>query len=185
MESGGKVPAPWASQVGEVLIGSTAIARRVSEIGDQLTRDYDGQNPVLVVVLKGSFIFAADLSRAILTPHEVQFIRAQSYSGTESCGTVRITGLEGVSLNNRQVIVVEDIVDTGLTAMELMRQLANLGAASVKLCTLLSKETARRKDNSPRADYIAFSIPDKFVVGYGLDHDQMLRHLPFVGIKKI
>jgi hypoxanthine phosphoribosyltransferase len=185
METGGKVPEPWAAQVGEVLLGSTAIARRVADLGEQITHDYAGRNPVLVVVLKGSFIFAADLSRAIQTPHEVQFIRAQSYTGTESSGTVRITGLEGVDLAKRHVIVVEDIVDTGLTAMELMRGLASLGAASVTLCTLLSKETSRRKEDTPKPDYVAFSIPDKFVVGYGLDHDQKLRHLPFVGIKKL
>lgn len=184
MESGGAVPAAWAGQVGEVLLGSVAIGARVGELGADLSAAYQGRNPVLLVVLKGSFIFAADLSRAMDTPHEVQFIRAKSYVGEDSSGDVHVTGLEGVSLEGRDVVVVEDIVDTGLTMASLMGRLKAMGAASVEACTLLQKDTMRRRPETPPVKWVAFTIPDKFVVGYGLDFDQRLRHLPFVGVMK-
>lgn len=184
METGDAVPKQWSEKVGEVLIGSAAIARRVAELGEQLSTEYQGQYPVLLVVLKGSFIFSADLSRALTIEHEIQFIRARSYEGTESSGSVSVTGIEGVDLKGRHVLVVEDIVDTGLTLMSLMEHFSKMGAASVKSCTLLQKETARRRADTPAVSFTAFTIPDKFVVGYGLDFDQRLRHLPFVGVYK-
>jgi hypoxanthine phosphoribosyltransferase len=184
MESGGAVPAEWASQVGEVLLGSRAIGARVCELGADISSAYAGRNPVLLVVLKGSFIFAADLSRAVSTEHELHFIRAKSYVGETSSGEVEVTGLDGVDLAGRDVLVVEDIVDTGLTILALMGKLRRLGASSVEACTLLQKETVRRKAETPAVKWVAFRIPDKFVVGYGLDYDQRLRHLPFVGVMK-
>jgi hypoxanthine phosphoribosyltransferase len=184
MESGDEVPELWASEVSEVLLGSESIARRVRDLGEALTADYAGLNPILVVVLKGSFMFAGDLTRVMCTPHELAFIRAKSYVGTESSGNVAISGLDGVDLAGRHVIIVEDIVDTGLTLTKLIKSLCTLRPASVKVCTLLLKITTRRKADSPDVDYVAFTVPDKFVVGYGLDVDQRLRHLPFVGVMK-
>jgi hypoxanthine phosphoribosyltransferase len=171
--------------VGEVLLGSRAIATRVDELGAALSEAYAGRNPVLLVVLKGSFIFAADLSRAMTIAHEVQFIRAASYVGDQSCGNVDVSGVGTVELRGRDVVVVEDIVDTGLTIMALTERLRGMGACSVEACTLLQKETVRRKADTPPLKYVAFRIPDKFVVGYGLDIDQRLRHLPFVGVMKM
>lgn len=184
MESGGEVPAAWAGQVGEVLLGSAEIGARVTALGAELAAAYDGKNPVLLVVLKGSFIFAADLSRAVDTAHELHFIRARSYVGDVSSGEVDVSGLDGVSLDGRHVVVVEDIVDTGLTMAALMRRIEAMGAASVEAITLLQKETVRRRPETPPVRWVAFTIPDKFVVGYGLDFDQRLRHLPFVGVMR-
>lgn len=184
METGGPVPQEWCSEIGEVLLGSTPISHRITELGVDISRDYDGKNPVLVVVLKGSFVFAADLSRALTIPHRVEFIRARSYEGDKSTGAVQVTGLEGVDLANEHVIIVEDIVDTGLTLKALTKRLADLGAASVVTCSFLMKMTSRRQTNTPDVRYAAFDIPDKFVVGYGLDYDQRYRHLPFVGVVK-
>lgn len=185
MQTGGEVPIPWRAEVEEVLVGANNIAVRVAQIGKEISAAYAGLNPVLVPVLKGSFIFAADLSRSMEIPHEVQFIRARSYVGTESTGDVSFSGLEGVDLRDRHVIVVEDIVDTGLTLKSLLKTLKALGASSVKSCTLLQKDTNRRRDDTPPVDYIAFHVQDKFVVGYGLDYNQRLRHLPFIGVFKI
>jgi hypoxanthine phosphoribosyltransferase len=184
MESGDEVPKQWAGEVSGVLLGSEAIARRVRDLGDELSADYATLNPVLVVVLKGSFIFAADLTRVLRVPHEVQFIRAKSYAGTKTTGSVAISGLDGVDLTGRHVLIVEDIVDTGLTLAKLLAALSKLSPASLKTCTLLLKITPRRKQDTPDVDYTAFTIPDKFVVGYGLDVDQRLRNLPFIGVMK-
>ena len=184
MERGGAVPSAWSEDVSEILIGSSNISKRITELGHQLSMEYAGKNPILVVVLKGSFMFASDLSRAMHIPHTLEFIRAQSYRGTESTGQVSIQGLEKVDLQQRHVIVVEDIVDTGLTLKSLYTSFEGAGAASVKCCSFLEKETTRRKPDVPIIDYIAFRIPDKFVIGYGLDFDQKFRHLPFVGVYK-
>lgn len=184
MQSGGEVPMEWRYTVSEVLIGSNNIAKRISELSAQLYLHYSTLNPLLIVVLKGSFMFAADLSRSLTFPHQLEFITAKSYSGTESTGTVQIQGLENAQLSDRHVIIVEDIVDTGLTLSRLYDTFAGAGAASIKCCSFLEKVTVRRKDSVPIIDYIAFRIPDKFVVGYGLDCDQKLRHLPFVGVFK-
>ncbi|PXF47374.1 Hypoxanthine phosphoribosyltransferase [Gracilariopsis chorda] len=184
METGGEVPAEWENSVSEVLIGSADISRRVTELGHAISAKYEGLNPLLIVVLKGSYMFASDLSRAMKTPHELEFIRAKSYNGTESCGRVRIDGLENTKLKGRHLIIIEDIVDTGLTLSRLYEHFADAGAASIKTCSFLEKETVRRKSNVPNVDFVAFHIPDKFVIGYGLDYDQQYRHLPFVGVYK-
>jgi len=184
MESGGEVPAEWGSDVAEILLGSNDIAKRISDLGATISKDYDGLNPVLMVILKGSFMFASDLSRALSTPHELEFIRAKSYEGTESTGEVEVQGLESVSLKGKHVIVIEDIVDTGLTLTSLYKSFEGAGVASIKTCSFLEKETVRRKEQVPKIDYYAFKVPDKFVIGYGLDFDQKFRHLPFVGVFK-
>lgn len=184
MESGGAVPAEWASSVSEVLLGAGEIQARIGALGAALATEYSERNPVLVVVLKGSFMFAADLSRALPFRHELEFIRARSYAGAASTGNVAVQGLEAVDLADRHVLVIEDIVDTGLTLKELYKAFQGMGAASVKCCSFLEKETVRRQPDVPNVDYIAFKIPDKFVIGYGLDFNQQFRHLPFVGVFK-
>lgn len=171
---------PAYPRVGEVLLSAEAIASRVDALGAELTTAYAGLRPVLVSVLKGSYIFAADLSRVLRAEHDIEFIRARSYAGSESSGSVLITGLEEVSLQDRHVIIVEDIIDTGLTLKMLTKQMRGLGAKSVKTCSFLCKITDRRLDDTPPVDYFAFEIPDKFIVGYGLDLDQRYRHLPYV-----
>lgn len=184
MEPGASVPTEWSHDVSEVLLSCTEISRRVCELGETISSDYASLNPLLIVVLKGSVFFATDLSRAINIPHELEFVKAKSYEGTKSTGRVHITGLESTTLRDRHLIIIEDIVDTGLTLKRLVSQLYEAGPASVKCCTFLLKNTHRRMDDTPVPDYIAFKIPDKFVIGYGLDFDQRFRHLPFVGIYK-
>lgn len=184
MERTDAVPAAWQPDIVEVLLGANDISRRVTELGALISKEYSGLTPILLVVLKGSFMFASDLSRAISEPHELEFIRAKSYQGTCSTGQVQIQGLEAVSMRGRHVIVIEDIVDSGLTLKSLYQSLEGLGAASIKTCSFLEKETARRKEHVPKIDYIAFIIPDKFVVGYGLDVNQKYRQLPFLGVYK-
>lgn len=184
METGGLVPNVWDDAVSEVLIGTADISKRVSQLGDDLSAKYEGLNPLLIVVLKGSYMFASDLSRSMIITHELEFIRARSYNGTESSGRVRISGLENTSLAGRHVIIIEDIVDTGLTLCRLYEHFEGAGAATIRTCSFLEKETVRRKPNVPKIDFIAFRIPDKFVIGYGLDFDQRYRHLPFIGVYK-
>ncbi|KAI0559426.1 Phosphoribosyl transferase [Gracilaria domingensis] len=184
MESGGPVPPEWVGSVSEVLIGSADIAKRVSQLGKTISSKYEGLNPLFVVVLKGSYMFASDLSRSMNIPHELEFIRASSYDGTESSGKVRINGLQNTKLYGRHVIVIEDIVDTGLTLSRLYAHFEGAGAATIKTCSFLEKETVRRKADVPTVDFVAFHIPDKFVIGYGLDYEQQYRHLPFVGVYK-
>lgn len=179
-----QVPPPWSDKVSEVLLSKQEISRRNIELGKEIGDKYHGCNPILIGVLKGSIIFLADLTRAIDIEHELQFIRASSYHGTESSGKVKIQGLENVDLKGRHVLLVEDIVDTGLTLKHIVDHLESMGPASLKICSFLSKNTKRRLPGTPNVDFIAHYIPDKFVVGYGLDVDQRLRHLPFLGIYK-
>lgn len=184
MNSGGSVPESWRSQISEVLIGSTSIATRLKELGDTISADYEGLDPILVVILKGSIFFASDLSRALTIPHEIEFMRAKSYEGVSTTGVVQIEGLDLTKLVHRHVLIVEDIIDTGLTLTQIHKKLRNTGVASVRTCVLLEKEGQQRIRDAPSLDYVAFHIPNKFVVGYGLDIDQKLRHLPFVGVYK-
>lgn len=182
METGGPVPSEWKEFISEVLIGSTDLSKRINEVALSITEHYKDLNPILIVVLKGAVMFASDLSRALPFRHELEFIRAKSYEGTQTTGTVKIIGLEHVTLTERHVIVIEDIVDTGLTLRRVCKCLEGAGAASVKCCSLLVKETAQRHEGIPIVDYVAFRVPDKFVIGYGLDYDQAFRHIPFVGV---
>ncbi|CAN8065651.1 unnamed protein product [Agarophyton chilense] len=184
MESEGPVPPEWVGFVSEVLIGSADIAERVSQLGKTISSRYEGLNPLLMVVLKGSYMFASDISRSMNIPHEVEFISASSYTGTESSGNVRINDKQVTKLYGRHVIVIEDIVDTGLTLKRLYAHFGGAGAATIRTCSFLEKKTVRRKADVPKIDFVAFHIPDKFVIGYGLDYEQQYRHLPFVGVYK-
>jgi hypoxanthine phosphoribosyltransferase len=168
--------------VEEILLDSDAIAARVVELGSQLTGDYAGRDPVLVSVLKGALVFLADLMRAMDLPSSIDLMEVSSYAGTETSGQVRILKDLSKPIEGRDVIVVEDIIDTGLTLNYLLGYLADRQPASIKICCLLDKP-ARRLADIP-IDYIGFTIPDRFVIGYGLDYNERYRNLPYIGVLK-
>jgi hypoxanthine phosphoribosyltransferase len=163
------------------MLPAEQIGARVRELGAQITRDYQNGALVLVCVLKGSFVFASDLARAIDLPLRVDFLGVRSYGeGTESSGVVQITQDLSRPIEHEDVLIVEDIVDTGLTVAHLMDLLRTRQPRSVKVCALLHKP-ARAKVNV-RIDYLGFTIEDKFVVGYGLDIAERYRNLPYIGV---
>jgi hypoxanthine phosphoribosyltransferase len=163
------------------MISKERLAARVTELGAQIERDYAGKDLVLLGVLKGSYIFISDLARAIDLPLSVDFIGLSSYGeATESSGVVKITSDLSKPIEDKHVLIVEDIVDTGLTMRYLLDNLATRHPASVKLCTLLHKP-ARARTRIP-IDYLGFQIEDRFVVGYGLDAGEKYRNVPFIGV---
>ena len=165
----------------KVMISAERIAERVRELGAQITKDYRGRRLVLVSVLKGSFVFTADLARAIDIPLRVEFLGVRSYGeGTTTTGVVQITHDLSRPIEDEDIVIVEDIVDTGLTIAHLLELLRTRKPSSVKVCALLHKP-ARSRVEVP-IDYLGFTIEDKFVVGYGLDFAERYRHLPFIGI---
>lgn len=170
------------ADIGEVLLTEEAIAAKVAALGRQITADYGGRPLTLVSVLKGSLPFMADLMRQIDLPVRIDLMEVSSYGGTatESSGLVRIMKDLSASIANEDVLLVEDIIDTGLTLNYLIRYLRGKGPASLRICTLLDKP-ARRLVEIP-VDYRGFEIPDRFVVGYGLDYGERYRNLRFVGV---
>jgi hypoxanthine phosphoribosyltransferase len=164
----------------EVLLSEEALRARIAELGAEITRDYAGEPLKLVGVLKGSFMFMADLARAIDLPIKVDFIGTTSYQGTKSTGVVRITNDLSRPIDGEHILLVEDIIDTGLTMKYLLENLGTRHPASVKVCALLEKPS--RAKVQVQVDYKGFTIPDEFVVGYGLDWDGRLRNLPFIGV---
>ncbi len=164
-----------------VLISEEEIQRRVQELGQQLSREYAGRNLLLLGVLKGAVVFLVDLARAIDLPLQMDFMAISSYgASTQSSGVVRILKDLDSAVDGRDILVVEDIIDTGLTLKYILENLAMRNPASVKVCALLVKEKNRPADIG--ADYVGFRIPDRFVVGYGLDYAELYRNLPYVGI---
>jgi hypoxanthine phosphoribosyltransferase len=167
------------AQIGEILVQPDQLQRRVRELGDEITADYDGRNPLLIGVLKGAIFFLSDLMRAIHCPCEVDFMAISSYgSSTASSGVVRILKDLDAPIEGRHVLIVEDIVDSGLTLQYLMRNLGARNPASLEVCALLTKPE-RRKVNLPMR-YLGFEIADRFAIGYGLDHAERYRNLPYV-----
>jgi hypoxanthine phosphoribosyltransferase len=163
------------------MLSQEKIAARVKELGAQITKEYAGKNLVLVVVLKGSFVFASDLCRAIDLPLRIDFLGVRSYGeGTESSGVVQITQDLSKPIANDDVLIVEDIVDTGLTIAHLMDLFRTRQPRSVNVCALLHKPARSRV--AVKVDYLGFTIEDKFVVGYGLDFGERYRNLPYIGI---
>jgi hypoxanthine phosphoribosyltransferase len=162
------------------LITADAIRQRVAELGNDISARYDASGLVLIPVLKGGCMFAADLMRHIAPPVHVEFIRARSYRGTLSSGTVEFSVLPEKSLAGRDVLIVEDILDTGATAAAILDRLAAERPRSLALCTLLDKPSRRLRD--VRAEYVGFSIEDRFVVGYGLDFNEHYRNLPAIHV---
>jgi hypoxanthine phosphoribosyltransferase len=171
-----------SSQRIDVLISEADLRARVGELGAAITRDYAGKHLVVVGVLKGSFIFLADLVRAIGLPLSVDFIGISSYQGTRSTGVVQITSDLTRPIEGKDVLLVEDIVDTGLTMKYLLENLGTRRPASLRIAALLEKP-ARAQVKIP-VDYRGFVIGDEFVVGYGLDWDGKLRNLPYVGVPR-
>lgn len=164
-----------------VLISEEELKARIEELGRQITEQYQGKDLVLVGVLKGCFLFLADLARAIDLPLRVDFLGLSSYAGgTESSGVVRITNDLSKPIEGKDVLVVEDIIDTGLTMQYLLENLATRGPKSVRICSLLFKPENNRIP--VEIDHLGFEIPDKFVVGYGLDYDERYRNLPYIGV---
>jgi hypoxanthine phosphoribosyltransferase len=172
------------SDVAEVLITEEQIQDKVRELGLRLSADYAEQQVTLVSVLKGSLPFMADLMRAIKVPVQIDLMEVSSYGGTttETSGLVRILKDLSSSISGKDVLIVEDIIDTGLTLNYLLRYLRGKNPRSMRICALLDKP-ARRLVDIP-IDYLGFTIPDQFVVGYGLDYGEFYRNLPFIGVLK-
>lgn len=170
--------------VAKILITRDQLQTRTAELGGAISRDYAGKELLLVCILKGSVLFLSDLIRAIRIPHAIDFMAISSYGGTrtESSGVVRILMDLNTSIENRNVLIVEDIIDTGRTLAYITENLRTRNPASLRICTLLNKPS-RREVNVP-LDYVGFDIPNEFVVGYGLDYNEIYRNLPFVGVLK-
>ena len=165
--------------IGEVLVSADELQRRVGELGGEISRDYAGRSLLLVGVLKGAVFFLSDLMRFIDIPVELDFMAVASYgSATDSSGVVRILKDLDAAIEGRDVLIVEDIVDSGLTLQYLMRNLGSRNPRTLEVCALLTKPERRKVDLPTR--YVGFEIPDRFVVGYGLDYEEHHRNLPFV-----
>lgn len=165
--------------LGDIVVPEDVLQRRIAELGAEITRDYEGRAPLLVGVLKGAFIFMSDLARAIRLPVEFDFMAVSSYgSATKTSGVVRIVKDLDLDLSGRDVLVVEDIVDSGLTLSYLRRNLQARGPASLEVCALFVKDGLQKSD--PDLRYVGFPIPPDFVVGYGLDVAERYRNLPYI-----
>ena len=165
--------------IGEILVGAEDLTRRVKELADQISRDYADKDLLLIGVLKGAVFFVSDLMRHLDIPVEVDFMAVASYgSATRSSGVVRILKDLDAAIEGRDVLIVEDIVDSGLTLQYLLRNLAGRNPRSLEVCALLIKPERREVDLHTR--YVGFEIPDKFAIGYGLDHAERYRNLPYV-----
>jgi hypoxanthine phosphoribosyltransferase len=168
-----------SDELGEVVVDEASLQARVKELGAAITRDYVGRSPLLIGVLKGAAMFMADLARAIALPLELDFMAVSSYgNATRTSGVVRIVKDLDLDLTGRDVVIVEDIVDSGLTLSYLRRTLNARGPASLEVCALLVREGLQKTEEELR--YVGFRIPPKFVVGYGLDFAEKYRNLPYV-----
>lgn len=164
----------------KVLIDEEKLCKRVKELGREITRDYKGKNPVLVSVLRGSFIFVADICREIKIPVTFDFMAVSSYGNSKlSSGIVRITKDLEFSIENKEVIIIEDIVDSGRTLNYLIKNLQARNPKNIEVCALLDKDVPRKTEN--KVKYKGFDIPNRFVVGYGLDFAEKYRNFPFIG----
>jgi hypoxanthine phosphoribosyltransferase len=167
--------------VSEILIEEEALQRRIAELGEEISGDYADRDLLLIGVLKGAVFFMADLMRRLTVPCEIDFMAISSYGGqTDSSGVVRILKDLDMNIKGRHVLVVEDIIDSGLTLSYLMRNLRSREPASLEICALMTKP-ARREIEVP-VRYVGFEIPNRFVIGYGLDFDERYRNLPYVGV---
>ena len=167
--------------MGEILIDEDRLQERIRELGEELSRDYASRELLLVGVLKGAVFFMADLMRSLTVPCEIDFMAISSYgAATDSSGVVRILKDLDINIEDRHVLVVEDIIDSGLTLSYLLRNLESREPASLEICALLTKPDRREIDVPVR--YVGFEIPNKFVIGYGLDFAERYRNLPYVGV---
>jgi hypoxanthine phosphoribosyltransferase len=169
--------------IAETLIGTEELQAKVTDLGRQISEDYRGRNPLLICLLRGAVVFLSDLIRSTDIPLEMDFMAIYSYGdSTESSGVVRLMMDLKSNITGRDVLIVEDIVDTGRTLAYILDNLRTRRPADVKVCVLLSKPS--RREASVEVDYLGFEIPDKFVVGYGLDYAENYRNLPFIGVLK-
>jgi len=175
---------PWKHFLGEKLIDEVQLQSRIRELGADISKDYEDQDLLLLCILKGGVLFLTDLMREISVPHDIDFMAVSSYGKEirESTGIVRILKDLDEPIADRNILIVEDIIDTGFTLDYITRNLIARQPASLKICTLLDKAERRQVDIP--IDYTGFVIPDKFVFGYGLDLDEKFRNLPFIGVVK-
>ena len=168
----------------EILLSQEQLQNRIQELGEELTRDYTDKDPVIVGVLKGVVVFYADMIRQIKVPCQMSFMTVSSYSGTDSTGSIQVKQDVSADIKGRHVLILEDIFDTGNSLDFTYRHLQAMEPASLKICTLLDKPARRKPGITLKPDYVGFTIPDAFVVGYGLDYNEHYRNLPFVGVLK-
>jgi len=175
---------PYEEYLGETLITSERLQARIAELGKQISADYEGKDLLLVCILKGGVLFLTDLMRHITVPHAIDFMAVSSYGvgSRESSGAVRILMDLETDILGRSVLLVEDIIDSGHTLDYITRVLRARNPASLRICTLLDK--AERREVQVTLDYVGFTIPNRFVFGYGLDLDEVYRNLPFIGVVK-
>jgi hypoxanthine phosphoribosyltransferase len=176
------MPSHDPADIEEILVDQSELARRIAELGATITADYEGRDLHLVTILKGSLPFLADLMRAIDLPVTVDMMGIASYNGTQSSGETRVTKDLDHPIAGRHVLVVEDIIDTGITLGYVLRNLRQRSPASVRVVTLLDKPD--RRGSSVEAEYVGFTVPDRFVIGYGLDWNQRYRNLPYIAVLK-
>ena len=168
----------------QILITEEQIQSRIKELGQVLTQEYAGKNPVIVGVLKGVVVFYADMVRQIKVPCQMDFMWISSYQGTNSTGGMVVKRDVTVDIKDRHVLILEDIYDTGNSLDFTYRHLLSKQPASLKICTLLDKPERRKPGITLKPDYVGFTVPNAFVVGYGLDHNEQYRNLPYVGVLK-
>ncbi|WP_424245039.1 hypoxanthine phosphoribosyltransferase [Elusimicrobium posterum] len=171
--------------VERILINEQQIAAKTAELGARISKDYADKKPLIVGVLRGCVMFFSDLLKNVSVPCTIDFLCLSSYCGTKSSGDVRFLLDLRDSIKDRHVIIVEDIVDTGLTLQYLLNNMKNRGAASVEVCTLLDKPANRNKEVDFNVKYTGFTIENEFVIGYGLDYNELYRNLPYIGVYKL
>ena len=172
------------NNIQKILLTEEQIQTRIQELGEVLTKEYEGKNPVIVGVLKGVVVFYADMIRKIKVPCQLDFMWLSSYCGTSSTGNMTVKQDLSANIKGRHVLILEDIFDTGNSLQYTYNYLLSKEPASLKICTLLDKPERRREGITVKADYIGFTIPNEFVVGYGLDFNEQYRNLPYVGVLK-
>ena len=172
------------TNIQRILLSEEAIQNKVKELGKLLTEEYAGKDPVVVGVLKGVVVFYADMIRQIRVPCQMDFMWLSSYSGTNSTGEMIVRRDVSVAIRDRNVLILEDIYDTGSSLDFTYRHLMAKGPAAIKICTLLDKPERRKPGITLKPDYVGFTIPNEFVVGYGLDYNEHYRNLPYVGVLK-
>lgn len=168
----------------EILITEEQIRNRIAELGEELTKEYEGKDPVIVGVLKGVVVFYADMLRQIKTSCQIDFMWLSSYAGSNSTGNMVVKKDISADIKGRHVLILEDIFDTGNSLTFTYEHLLSKEPASLKICTLLDKPSRRKPGVTLKADYVGFEVPNAFVVGYGLDYNERYRNLPYVGILK-
>ena len=172
------------NNIQEVMLTETQIQARIAELGEILSAEYKDKNPVVIGVMKGVVLFYADMVRKIKVPCEMEFMWISSYEGTDSTGSIVVKRDIGVDIKDRHVLILEDIFDTGNSLTFVHKHLMEKQPASLKICTLLDKPSRRKPGVTLEADYVGFTIPNAFVVGYGLDYNEFYRNLPYVGVLK-